>query len=68
LDHSNLPGDWLMRAEDLVDAALAGFDQGEVVTIPSLQDGEEWARYDALRREMSQRLAHSKPGARYLAG
>src|ERR1700741_2614456 len=31
-----------MTAEDLVDAALAGLDQGELVTIPTLQDGNDW--------------------------
>jgi uncharacterized protein len=31
-----------MAAEDTVDAALAGLDQGETVTIPSLPDKAEW--------------------------
>jgi short-subunit dehydrogenase len=35
---SNVPAEWLMSAEELVDAALAGFDQGELITIPSLPD------------------------------
>lgn len=29
-----------MTADDLVDAALAGLDQGELVTIPTLHDGD----------------------------
>ncbi len=34
----NLPAEIVMSAEDMVDAALAGLDQGEIVTIPSLPD------------------------------
>ena len=33
-----LPGKMVMQTEDVVDAALAGLDQGELVTIPSLPD------------------------------
>src|SRR5260370_2051618 len=32
----NLPTAIVLSAEDMVDAALAGLDQGEIVTIPSL--------------------------------
>src|SRR5258708_4540473 len=34
--YQNLPVPVMMSAEDMVDAALAGLDQGELVTIPSL--------------------------------
>lgn len=67
LAHSNLREGSVMRAEDMVDAALAGFDQGEVITIPPLQDGDEWSSYEATRRDLTQRLSHARPGARYLA-
>ena len=46
-----------MSAEDMVAAALVGLDQGELVTIPSLHDGDEWARFEAARRALSQRFA-----------
>jgi short-subunit dehydrogenase len=59
------PAEMLMSAEDMVDAALAGLDQGELVTIPPLQDGDEWARFEAARRALSQHLRHSKPAPRY---
>ena len=39
LHHSKLPAGTVMSTEDMVDAALVGLDQGEVVTIPPLQDG-----------------------------
>jgi uncharacterized protein len=66
MSHGQLPEGWVMDANTMVDAALAGFDQGEVVTIPPLQDGEDWTRYEASRRDLSQRFAHAQPGARYL--
>ncbi|WP_050463413.1 SDR family NAD(P)-dependent oxidoreductase [Herbaspirillum autotrophicum] len=67
LAHSNLREGSVMSAEDMVDAALIGFDQGEVITIPPLQDGDEWSRHEATRRVLAQRLSHARPGARYLA-
>jgi len=63
--HSNLPKEIVMSADDLVDAALVGFDRGEVITIPPLQDGEEWETWEAARKAMSTHLANRKPGARY---
>lgn len=60
-----LPADWVMSAETLVDAALAGLDLGELVTIPALADPDEWTGYDAARRAMSGRLSASTPAERY---
>jgi uncharacterized protein len=54
-----------MSAEDLVDAALVGLDKGELVTIPPLQDGDEWTRFEAARRAISQRFGNSAPAPRY---
>jgi short-subunit dehydrogenase len=39
---SNLPASIVMSAEDMVDASLAGLDQGELVTIPALPDAADW--------------------------
>ena len=61
----NLPEAIVMSADNLVDAALAGLDQGEVVTIPSLPDKAEWDSYEAARRAMSTRLSSAKPAQRY---
>ncbi|CAG2150349.1 SDR family NAD(P)-dependent oxidoreductase [Cupriavidus numazuensis] len=66
MGHENLPAEWVMRADDMVDAALAGFDMGEVVTIPPLQDGSEWTAYESARKAMSGHLTHAAPAARYL--
>jgi short-subunit dehydrogenase len=58
----------VMSVEDMVDAALAGLDQGELVTIPGLHDGEEWTRFEAARRAISQRFGNSVPAQRYRIG
>jgi short-subunit dehydrogenase len=61
----NLPSAIVMTAENLVDAALSGLDQGELVTIPALPDKGEWDRFEAARRDMSTRLSQTNPAARY---
>ena len=60
-----LPTAIVMSADDMVDAALAGLDQGEVVTIPSLADKAEWDRYETARRAMFGRLSSAVPAPRY---
>jgi short-subunit dehydrogenase len=65
---SNLPAEIVMSAHDLVDAALAGLDQGETVTIPALEDKSEWDAYDAARRAMAGKLSRTKPATRYHVG
>ncbi len=54
-----------MSAEDCVDAALAGLDAGELVTIPGLYDGDAWTRWEADRRELSNQFGNAKPAPRY---
>ena len=56
----------LMEVDDLVDAALVGFDQREAVTIPSLSDVDLWNSYEARRHEVIANVANEKPAARYL--
>jgi uncharacterized protein len=55
----------VMTAEDCVDAALAGLDNGEAVTLPSIEDPELWADFDALRNKMFAASQTSKPASRY---
>jgi len=62
---SNLPKEIVMSADDLVDAALAGLDLGELVTIPSLPDQVEWDKFEATRRSMAGRLSSTQPALRY---
>jgi short-subunit dehydrogenase len=61
----NLPSEIVMTTENLVDAALSGLDQGELVTIPALPDKAEWDRFETARRDMSTRLSRTEPAARY---
>ncbi|MEV4312924.1 hypothetical protein [Actinocrispum sp. NPDC049592] len=49
LELANFPAQIVMEVDDAVDAALAGLDNGEAVTIPSLPDEREWTDYDAAR-------------------
>ncbi|MGF6570005.1 short-subunit dehydrogenase [Paraburkholderia sp. GAS333] len=61
----HLPAQIVMTAEDMVDAALAGFDQGELVTIPSLPDAADWERLNDARQRLQPNLSHKEPAARY---
>src|SRR6185295_9985124 len=54
-----------MSAADLVDAALAGLDAGELVTIPGLHEGEKWTEWEADRRALSAKFSNARPAARY---
>jgi short-subunit dehydrogenase len=62
----HLPSAIVMTPEDLVDAALAGFDQRELVTLPSLPDLAEFTRMDDARKALAPNLSHTRPAARYL--
>jgi uncharacterized protein len=56
-----------MSAEDCVDAALAGLDAGELVTVPGLHEGELWTGWETKRRELSAKFGNAKPAPRYAA-
>lgn len=62
---AQLPSEIVMQPEDLVDAALAGLDQGEFITIPSLPDPADWAAFENAREKMRPNLSLRKPAARY---
>ena len=61
------PQEKVMNADEMVDAALAGFDQGEFITIPSLPDLADWEAYEAARQKLIPNLSRSSPAARYRA-
>ncbi|BBU32304.1 oxidoreductase (plasmid) [Burkholderia sp. THE68] len=67
LPMENLDQAIIMSAGDLVDAALVGFDRGELVTIPPLHDGAKWDAYEAARQAMAPELSTNTPAARYAA-
>jgi short-subunit dehydrogenase len=64
---TNLPDEMVMSPEDLVDAALAGLDQGEVITIPALADIEGWNKLDGARKALGSLLSNKNPAQRYLS-
>jgi short-subunit dehydrogenase len=61
----NLPEQIVMEAADMVDAALAGLDQGETITIPALPDVEDWNRFEAARKALMPNLSRSQPAERF---
>jgi len=60
-----LPADIVMDVDEMVDASLAGFDQGESVTIPSLPDAADWKRFDDARAALRPNLSHKHAAERY---
>lgn len=64
-DVSQIPG--LMEVDDLVDAALVGFDRREAVTIPPLPDAGQWDRLNAARQAMLPNFGQTQPAERYRA-
>lgn len=64
---NQLPSSIVMSVENMVDAALAGLDQGELFTIPSLPDTADWEAYEEARRKLMPSLSRSEPAARYFA-
>lgn len=57
----------VMDVDDMVDAALAGFDQGELVTIPSLPDAADWEGALAAKAKLYPNLSRNEPAARLKA-
>jgi hypothetical protein len=51
--------------------AYPGFFRGENINVcgePSLHDGDEWTRFEAARRAMSEHFFNSEPAPRYRIG
>ena len=65
---TNLPSAIVMQADAMVDAALAGFDLGEFITIPALPEAADWQAYEAARQKLMPNLSLSAPASRYQAG
>jgi short-subunit dehydrogenase len=58
----------VMTTENMVDAALAGFDQGETVTWPSVADASLWDKYEAARSALFANTQAGAPAPRYKVG
>lgn len=54
-----------MEVDELVDAALVGFDRRETVTIPPLPDIGQWDNYEAAREAMFPSFAQNHAAERY---
>jgi uncharacterized protein len=55
----------VMEVGELVDAALAGFDRRETVTIPPLPDADQWTAFEAARKVMLPNLYQAHAAERY---
>jgi uncharacterized protein len=62
---SNLRAQRVMPVGEMVDAALAGLDLGELVTIPSLPRIADWDALEAARRKLTSHLSRAHAAARY---
>ena len=62
-----LPAEMVMDVDEMVDAALAGFDQGELVTIPALPDTADFQALEAARLKLAPNLSRNHAAARYKA-
>lgn len=60
-----LPEGSVMTSEDLVDAALAGLDQGELITVPPVEDLQLWDNWEAARLALFSASRNGKPASRY---
>jgi hypothetical protein len=54
-----------MPIDDAVDAALAGLDAGELITILSLPDHADWDAYEAARLALVPNVSRREPAERY---
>jgi short-subunit dehydrogenase len=58
----------VITAENAVDATLAGFDRGESLTFPSLNDLKLFANYDSARASLFAATLTGQPANRYSLG
>ena len=55
----------VMDVNEMVDAALVGFDRREAVTLPSLPEVKQWEAFDTARQAMLPNFANAHAAARY---
>lgn len=66
LSDSIFPDKSFITSEQLVDAAIAGLDAGEIVTSPTLTNTETWSAIEAARRQYLAETTAGQVAARYL--
>ena len=57
----------MMGVDELVDAALVGFDRREAITVPSLPDIHQWDAFNAAREAMIPNFPQEHAAVRYRA-
>jgi short-subunit dehydrogenase len=62
-DVNAIPG--MMEVDEMVDAALVGFDRRESITIPPLPDDAQWQSFDAARKAMLPGFRQERAARRY---
>jgi short-subunit dehydrogenase len=62
-DVNAIPG--MMEVDEMVDAALTGFDRKEPITIPPLPDDAQWQSFDAARKAMLPGFRQERAAKRY---
>jgi short-subunit dehydrogenase len=62
---ANIPPEMIMEVDEMVDAALAGLDLGEAVTIPALPDSADWDGFVATRTALRPGLSLAHSAKRY---
>ena len=65
MDLNAFPPEMVMDVNEMVDAALAGFDQRELVTIPSLGNAADWDAMVNARLALGPNLSLQHAAARY---
>jgi len=65
IDVDAMLGEAVMDVETLVDAAIAGYERGETVTIPTLADAADWHAFVAQRQSLYPGLSGSRAADRY---
>ena len=63
---NDLPEGSVMTTDDMVNASLAGLDQGELITIPPMHDASLWDRYETARLELFNSARTGIPAPRYV--
>jgi len=66
-DVNSFPIEMLMEVDDLVDAALVGFDRREPIIIPPLPDDGPWKAMQQARLSMAPNLSRRAVANRYLS-
>ena len=61
----NLPAEMVMEVDEMVDAALAGLDAGEQITIPALPNLADWEAFTNARLAMTPNLSRNHAADRY---